>query len=251
MHEMAFLEETSKTYRDSLQSDTIRRLAIQTFLPYLNGGVALELGCSDGLATNMIASKVDQLDVIDGSKYFIEKAKNNLEQDNVYFYYSLFEEFQQKNKQKYDYIFASYVLEHVMNVEEIFHMMRSNLKDDGLLFITVPNSRALSRQLALHMGLLDDLKILTANDTLHGHRRVYDRVTLNKEIEKFGFISISQGGIMLKILADFQMDELMGKGILLEEHIQGLYKLGLEYPDLCGSLFSVCKKARDCNHSSI
>jgi hypothetical protein len=46
---------------------------------------------------------------------------------------------------------------------------------------------------------------------------------------------------MLKILADFQMDELISMQVLQDEHIDGLYGLGLEYPDLCGSLFSVCR----------
>ena len=56
-----------------------------------------------------------------------------------------------------------------------------------------------------------------------------------------GFENVSQGGVMLKILADFQMDQLIDKGMLKDQHIDALYSLGLEYPDLCGSLFSVCK----------
>ena len=45
---------------------------------------------------------------------------------------------------------------------------------------------------------------------------------------------------MLKILADFQMDKLIHQQILGDPQLKGLFKLGLEYPDLCGSLFSVC-----------
>jgi hypothetical protein len=45
----------------------------------------------------------------------------------------------------------------------------------------------------------------------------------------------------LKLLADFQMDQLIDQGMLKDQHLDGLYALGLEYPDLCGSLFSVCK----------
>ena len=120
-------------------------------------------------------------------------------------------------------------------------MARTVLKSDGLLCILVPNARALSRQLGLHMGLLKDLKELTQNDHNHGHRRVYDRVAINRDIEAAGFENVSQGGVMLKILADFQMDQLIDKGMLKDQHIDALYSLGLEYPDLCGSLFSVCK----------
>ncbi|WP_217994897.1 hypothetical protein [Methylogaea oryzae] len=46
---------------------------------------------------------------------------------------------------------------------------------------------------------------------------------------------------MLKILADFQLDRLIGDGTLQQAHIDGLYRLGLEYPDLCGALYSVCR----------
>ena len=50
---------------------------------------------------------------------------------------------------------------------------------------------------------------------------------------------------MLKILADFQMDKLIDMGILGNEQLEGLHKLGLQYPDLSGSLFTVCRKINE------
>lgn len=100
-------------------------------------------------------------------------------------------------------------------------------------------------QLALHMALIKDLKDLTENDKNHGHRRVYDRVSINEEIKKAGFNIISQGGVMLKPFADFQMNKLIDDGMLQDIHVEGLYSLGLEYPDLCGSLFSICTPAKN------
>jgi hypothetical protein len=108
------------------------------------------------------------------------------------------------------------------------------------LFIVVPNARALSRQLALHMGLIADLKALTENDLVNGHRRVYDRVSLNRELRDTGFSTVAEGGLMLKILADFQLDKLIDDGFIQQQQIDGLYSLGLEYPDFCGALFSIC-----------
>ena len=67
---------------------------------------------------------------------------------------------------------------------------------------------------------------------------------LNRDVENAGFRIDSQGGVMLKILADFQLDRLMELDILGERQIDGLYRLGLEYPDLCGSLFSICSSVR-------
>jgi 2-polyprenyl-3-methyl-5-hydroxy-6-metoxy-1,4-benzoquinol methylase len=238
--ERAFLEKVYHTYTvdHSAQTMAMRQLIVRTCAPFLSGGRGLELGCSDGFMTEMIAARMDALDVVDGSANFLAEArKRNL--PNVTFVYSLFEEF--TSPTQYDAVFASYILEHVADPVAVMRMARSVLKPQGLLFIVVPNARALSRQLAMHMGLLPSLKDLTQHDHNHGHRRVYDRVDLNRDVLAAGFETIGQGGIMLKILADFQLDQLLSDGTLENAHVDGLYRLGLEYPDLCGSLFSVCR----------
>jgi|MDTC01.1.fsa_nt_gb ubiquinone/menaquinone biosynthesis C-methylase UbiE len=238
--EKIFLNNICENYHldDEPQTKVMRKLIIRTFAPYINGGVALELGCSDGYMTEELASRVEQLDVVDASKSFINQAKRRA-LPNVKFYESLFEEYQESIK--YDYVFASFILEHVLEVQPILQMVHRLLKPGGKFFVVVPNARALSRQLAYHMNLFPNLTSLTENDIRYGHRRVYDRVHLNRDLEKAGFKNIAQGGIMLKILADFQLDELIGEEFLQDEHIDGLYRLGLEYPDLCGALFSICE----------
>lgn len=246
--EKEFLEKINAAYtvNQSLQTKAMRKLIVRTFSPFIKNGRGLELGCSDGYMTAMLARYVNFLDVVDGSELFLEEARERAKAEhleNISFIYSLFEEFSSHNK--YDYVIASYILEHVLHPVDVLRMAYDALKDDGLLFVVVPNGNALSRQLAVHMGIYEHSKILTENDLKHGHRRVYDRTSLNKEIEQAGFENIAQGGLMLKILADFQMDKLIEEGILGHSQIDGLYKLGLEYPDLCGSLFSVCRKKNE------
>ena len=240
---MAFLESVTHTYvmSDSPQDSLIKTIAVRTFQSYMHPGkLALEFGCCDGFMTGLIAGHVDQLTVVDGSQTFIEMAKKRVPA-NVEFVHSLFEDFSPDHK--FDYIFATYVLEHVSDAIFFLKMADQLLAEGGLLFLVVPNARALSRQLARHMGLIDDLFALTPNDINHGHRRVYDRVLLNRDIEAAGLRQIGQGGLLLKPLADFQMDKMIETGILGEKQQEGLYKMGLEYPDLAGSLFSVCKAA--------
>lgn len=238
--EKQFLDEVYNTYTvdNSSQTRVMRELVVRTFKPYLRGGRGLELGCSDGYMTQMLSDNLEHLDVVDGSSNFLAEAKKrNLK--NVNYHFSLFEEY--ASTEKYDYVFASYIMEHVLEPSLVLEMIKRVLKPDGLLFMVVPNARALSRQLAMHMGLISDLKTLTENDIFHGHRRVYDRVYFNREIEQAGFNTVSEGGLMLKILADFQLDKLIDNGMIQQSQIDGLYKLGLEYPDLCGSLFSICR----------
>jgi hypothetical protein len=61
------------------------------------------------------------------------------------------------------------------------------------------------------------------------------------DIKEAGLTQVGQGGLLLKLLADFQMDKMVEAGILGEPQIDGLYKMGLEYPHFAGSLFSVCR----------
>lgn len=239
--EKKFLNKIYSEYKlhDEPQTNVMRKFAFEIIEPFLSAdGAGLELGCSDGYFTEMLASRVKTLDVIDGSINFVEQAKKrNI--TNVNYFHTLFEEY--ASDKKYDYVFASYIFEHVLEPHLVLEMVKRVIKPEGILYIVVPNARALSRQLALHMGLYQDLKQLTQNDIKFGHRRVYDRVNLNRDIEKAGFAHVAQGGIMLKILADFQMDELIKSQILQEPQLNGLLKLGFEYPDLCGSLYSICK----------
>lgn len=226
------------TTDDSSQTRLMRELMIRTFKPYVKGGIGLELGSEIGYMSERVASLVDHLDIVDGSQEFLDKVKSrNIK--NASYHCSLFEEF--KPEKKYDYVFASHILEHLIDVGVVLNMVKKALKPEGLLLATVPNARAASRQLARHMGLIDDLYGLTPNDIRGGHRRVYDRVTLNRDIEKAGFEIISQGGILFKPFADFQMDKLIDMKILGEPQCEGLYKLGFEYPDLCADVFVVAR----------
>lgn len=226
------------TSNDSSQQRLMRELEIRTFKPYLNKGRALELGCEIGYMSELIAPLVDYLDIVDGSEEFIRQTKTrNI--PNANYFCSLFEEFQSKNK--YDSVFASHVLEHLFDVPAVLKMVRKALTPQGCFIVAVPNARALSRQLARHMGLIDSLYELTPNDLRGGHRRVYDRVSLNRELESAGFEIVAQGGIFFKFLADFQMDKLIDSGILGEEQCEGLYKLGHEYPDMCADIYAIAR----------
>lgn len=222
----------------SSQTRLMRELMIRTFKPYIQGGTALELGSEIGYMSERIASLVNHIDIVDGSEEFLEQVKKrNI--PNADYYCSLFEEFQPKVQ--YDYVFASHILEHLADVSVVLNVVKKALKPEGYLFITVPNARALSRQLARHMGLIENLFSLTPNDLKGGHRRVYDRTLLDRDIEASGLEIIARGGILLKPFADFQMDKLIDIGILGLEQQEGFYRLGHEYPDFCADIYAVAR----------
>lgn len=239
--EKKLLENYASNYitsDDSSQQRLMRHLEIRVFSQYMNRGRALELGCEIGYMSELLAPLVDQLDIVDASQLFLERTKARAIPNTRYFC-SLFEEY--KADCAYDAVFASHVLEHLLNVQEVLGMVRQSLAPQGLLFVAVPNARALSRQLARHMGLIDSLYDLTPNDLRGGHRRVYDQVTLRRDLEQAGFEIVVQGGILFKPFADFQMDKLIDTGILGEPQLEGLYRMGYEYPDMCADVYAIAR----------
>lgn len=240
MSNKKLLDKHYKTYRRNSQQDNImREMAVHTISPFIkDNGIGLEIGCSDGYMTQMLASKLLSIDVVEGSgKFITEASTRNI--NNATFYHTTFEKF--IPKKKYDYIFATYILTHIKNLEIFFKLIKKSLKKDGLVFFVVPNNRSISRQLALNMNIITSLTELTENDLNHGHVRSYNMFSLNNELSKNGFQLIANGGLMIKPLSDSDMDKLFDMKILGKEHIQGLYKLGQEYPDLCSACYSICK----------
>lgn len=241
-NEQAQLEKYAANYitsDDSSQQRLMRELEIRVLKAFLQRGKVLELGCEIGYMSELLSPLVDRLDIVDASSEFLNRTrKRGLA--NAQYFCSLFEEFNPPCL--YDCVVASHVLEHLLDVQSVLKIIHAALGENGLLFVAVPNARALSRQLARHMGLIDDLYALTPNDLRGGHRRVYDRVTLNRELEIAGFEIVSQGGIFFKYLADFQMDQMIDTGILGEQQLEGLFSLGNEYPDMCADVYAIVRK---------
>lgn len=238
--EFEFINKMSENYYANTAHDRVlRSLIFRTVKPYIQLQKSiLEFGCDDGYMTSMIAGVAGDLTVVDGSELFINKLQARM--PNVTCINSLFEDF--KSDKKFDYIFASYILEHVNDPQNCLSIMKNLLTDNGLLFVAVPNARALSRQIARHMGVIDDLYALTNKDISHGHRRVYDFHAINKDLKEVGLKVVSSSGLLLKIMSDAKMEAAIVAGIIDDLQIEGLYLAGFEYPDLSSAIIMVCSK---------
>jgi 2-polyprenyl-3-methyl-5-hydroxy-6-metoxy-1,4-benzoquinol methylase len=242
--EQLFVNELVPTYITSAmssQSRVMRDLIVRTFSPFIRRGRALELGCEIGYMTEKLSKLVDHIDIVDGAQEFLDMTKER-HISNASYFNCLFEEFE--SKPIYDWVFANHVLEHLQDVPTVLNMVKRVLKPSGYLFVTVPNAKALSRQLARHMGVIKDLYELTPNDIRGGHRRVYDKVLLKREMKNNGLDIILQGGIFFKPFADFQLDKMINSKIIGEQQIEGLYSLGDDYPDMCADIYAICKNCQ-------
>lgn len=242
INEKKFLEEVSETYKTdgSKIVEFYTNAYINKFDKLIRkNGLAVELGCGYGYSTKVLADKLEKLVVIEGSENMIRKAKVSAP-ENVEFNHCLFENINETNE--YDYVFANYVLEHVEKPKEFIEICYRLLKKDGLLFITVPNAKALSRQIAVEMELFESIYSLTENDINHGHRRVYDLEKLNEEFNESKFEIIEVGGTFVKPVSDYQFDKMIESSIIDEKYLNALSKLSEKYLDLSGSIYIIAKK---------
>jgi hypothetical protein len=135
------------------------------------------------------------------------------------------------------------VLEHIDDpIGVLGRINREWLSDTGRFFLVCPNANAPSRQIAVKMGLISHNAAVTSAEQEHGHRCTYTLDTLERDATQAGLKVVYRSGIFFKALANFQWDRLLQTDIISREYLDGCFKLGQQYPDLCSSIFLLCEK---------
>jgi len=232
------LEKIASWYNPQNKNRSVENIHINylsdVLIPILRGPRVLEMGCSTGVMTKRLVKKFPNLTVIDGSKEYIEYTKNLVKANNARFIVSLFEDFE--TQKKFDDIIISHALEHVGDPVFILKKAKSWLKKDGKIHIMLPSAQSLHRRIGQKMGVIKNLEDLTEKERKIGHRRVYSRESLKKDVEKAGLKIIFQQSIFLKPLSASQMQNWD------EKILYALFEIGKELPEYCATLYFVCKK---------
>lgn len=216
--------------------EVLRRFMFREFEPFMIGNKALELGCFEGDFTKYISKRFTEVCVVDASSELISIAKAKLQAEATYIV-STFEELELENK--YDAIFMIHTLEHLDSPVEVLAKCKEWLTPEGKLFIAVPNALAPSRQIAVKMGVLETCSSITSDEKRQGHRITYSLDVLNFHLKSAGLNCLKTGGIFFKPLANFQLDLAIEKEIIDEKFLEGCYELGMHYPELCSSIYTV------------
>ena len=229
-------------YAYNFDFDIMHPLMLRSFMPFFRPGNCLELGSFKGDFTGRLLACFDDLTCVEASDQAIESARERFG-DKVKFVNSRFETV--NLPATYDNIILTHVLEHIDDpVAILARINREWLSRDGRLCLACPNANAPSRQIAVAMGLITHNAAVTPGEATHGHRITYSLDTLERDAVAAGLQVIFRSGIFFKALANFQWDMLLKTDIISREYLEGCYKLGQRYPDLCSSIFLICEKGR-------
>ena len=249
MTEPSIIRDYNKEYQDSATmsgryshefDDMLRKYMMRTFSSFISNDAtnALELGCYKGTFTEILANHFDDLTVVEAADELIEFSRGRVGK-KVKFIHSTFES--AELDEQFDSIFLIHTLEHIDDPVLVLKKIKKWLSDKGKLFVAVPNANAASRQIAVQMGLIENNCAITDGEQAHGHRTTYSLDTLERDASSAGLTILQRGGIFFKALANFQFDKLIDGDIISDDYLEGCYKLGMYYPDLCASIYLVCK----------
>ena len=239
-HNVEMRDTTEHKYAYDFDFDVMHRYMLKAFEPFWRSGSLLELGSFKGDFTRRLLPYFIDVTCVEASDVAIEEARKKLG-DKVKFVNALFEK--ASLPKRYDNVLLTHVLEHVDDPELVLKRINHEwLAENGRLFLVCPNANAPSRQIAVKMGLITHNSAVTAAEAEHGHRCTYTLDTLEGDAVAAGLNVVHRSGIFFKALANFQWDRLLQTDIISKDYLEGCYKLGQQYPDLCASIFLMCER---------
>ncbi|MGF6268087.1 SAM-dependent methyltransferase [Lelliottia nimipressuralis] len=227
-------------YAYNFDFDVMHPFMIRSFSPFFKKGSLLELGSFKGDFTARLMANFTDITCVEASEEALDSARKRLGEEITYVH-SRFED--ADLPRRYDNIVLTHVLEHIDDPVALMKRVNDEwLEEGGYFFLVCPNAHAASRQIAVKMGLISHNDAVTPSEFLHGHRCTYSLDTLERDARLAGLDVVYRTGIFFKAMANFQWDKLLQTDIVSKQYLEGCYQLGHHYPDLCSSIFLLCKK---------
>jgi len=143
---------------------------------------------------------------------------------------------------KYDLIILSSVLHEVVDKVKFVEKLRSLCGKDTLVYINVPNAKSFHRQLAVVMGIIDDVTDISFTQLkMQQLSKPFTMETLRSFLNQFGFSVIDAGTLFFKPFTHEQMHRLVETGFLTPEILQGFYELPKIYPEFGSEIWMIAK----------
>ena len=172
-------------------------------------GRILDVGCGDGILTDLIERGVqwpDNIHKMFGLDINFYNADHRFARLDPTDFLNI-----AKPKAKFSHILMTEYLEHVADPQAHLRKARSLLEPDGRLVVQCPNATSANRRLGQLMGIISHSFDLTEADRNAGHRRFYDIGRLIVEVRKAGFIVTSCHSYFYKPFPNRAMEHITRK----------------------------------------
>ena len=206
--------------------------AAKIVLAHATGPRLLELGCANGVMTEIFAEHFPQVVVVEGAPAYADIARAILGNEGEV-HCCLFEEFQPA--ERFNDIVMAGVLEHVEDPVALLKRAAGWLDSKGSIHIIVPNAMSLHRQVGVAMGLIARPNEMHSCDLAIGHRRIYTWELLERHIRESGLCIVSRDGNFLKPLSNQQMADWP------EQLLDAFQMLGHSLPALAAEIYIQCQ----------
>lgn len=234
MSERARVDELSGWYlTDQLEFD--RRMIdyrYRSIKPHLRGPRGLELGPAEGVMTRRLIDDFSSLTVVDGAGELLARIPSLPGLAKVH---ALFEEFEPVTR--FDTIVMDHILEHVAEPIALLNRARDWLAPAGRVVLGVPNGHSFHRLAGVKMGLLREPCELNDRDRALGHRRVYTRESLFRDLQAARLEPTAWGGVFFKPISNQQIQDTWTPTMM-----DGFYELGKDFPEHANELYAICEQ---------
>ena len=217
--------------QDRMADQKIIRLVADYAIGRVEGERVLEMGVGDQIWTPRLVKKYKHVTTIEGSQVLLDAMRKSLNVLSWTPVCTLFEEYEPK--EKFDTVFATYVLEHVDDPAAIVRQVKEKwLKPGGKLVVIVPHALSLHRRLAVCMGMIKYPGDLGEADHLVEHHRCFTCYEMHKLLVEAGYKVVESKGMITKVLPNSMLAQCT------DEQLRGLFNLGLELPiEYAGAIY--------------
>ena len=219
---------------------TVRGYMLDRFAPWLTtDGPTLEVGAFEGEMTRQIVERVGPIDAIEPSADLCRRLRERFPTEVTVIEGRIEDA---DLRPHYHNILLIHTLEHIDDPASTLVRLGDLLAPTGRLFVAVPNANALSRQIAVEMGLIEHHTAITPGEAQQGHRRTYTLDTLLADVRAAGLHAKDSGGVLVKPLANFQIDQALELGVINAAFLDACERLARVHPLLSSSIYVVCER---------
>lgn len=140
-----------------------------------------------------------------------------------------------------DMVICSSLLHEVPSEAALLGAILDVMGNASILHVNVPNSESMHRRLAKVMGLISDTKAISERNANLMQSRVYDMQSLKAGLTKAGLSVTGEGGYLVKPFTHAQMEKI--RPVIGDRVLDGLFKLGVEMPELASEIFVEAHRA--------